>query len=174
MLWDAVNKELICAASGWFAAQLIKAIICLVMNHSLPLNVVFGSGGMPSSHSATVCALSAAVAFDCGLASPIFGVSCILAFIVMYDAMGVRRAAGQQAKVLNVMIENMSLNLQELFTDPKHSRLYRLFHREKPDQEVSQEEEEREAMLKEFLGHTPLEVLAGAVLGISIGMLMPL
>ena len=77
------------------------AIICLVMNHSLPLNVVFGSGGMPSSHSATVCALSAAVAFDCGLASPIFGVSCILAFIVMYDAMGVRRETGDQGKAIN-------------------------------------------------------------------------
>ena len=101
MFWDAINKELVCAASGWFAAQLIKCIICLVMNRTLPLNVVFGSGGMPSSHSATVCALTAAVAFDCGLASPIFGVCCILAFIVMYDAMGVRRETGDQGKVIN-------------------------------------------------------------------------
>lgn len=142
MLWDAVNKELICAASGWFAAQLIKAIICLVMNHSLPLNVVFGSGGMPSSHSATVCALSAAVAFDCGLASPIFGVSCILAFIVMYDAMGVRRETGDQGKAIN--------DILRIFEDMG-----------KP---ISPEKK-----FKELVGHTPLQVVCGAVLGIAVG-----
>lgn len=142
MLWDAVNKELICAASGWFAAQLIKAIICLVMNHSLPLNVVFGSGGMPSSHSATVCALSAAVAFDCGLASPIFGVSCILAFIVMYDAMGVRRETGDQGKAIN--------DILRIFEDMG-----------KP---ISPEKK-----FKELVGHTPLQVVCGAVLGIAMG-----
>lgn len=142
MLWDALNKELICAASGWFAAQLIKAIICLVMNHSLPLNVVFGSGGMPSSHSATVCALSAAVAFDCGLASPIFGVSCILAFIVMYDAMGVRRETGDQGKAIN--------DILRIFEDMG-----------KP---ISPEKK-----FKELVGHTPLQVVCGAVLGIAVG-----
>lgn len=142
MLWDAVNKELICAASGWFAAQLIKAIICLVMNRSLPLNVVFGSGGMPSSHSATVCALSAAVAFDCGLASPIFGVSCILAFIVMYDAMGVRRETGDQGKAIN--------DILRIFEDMG-----------KP---ISPEKK-----FKELVGHTPLQVVCGAVLGIAVG-----
>lgn len=142
MFWDAVNKELICAASGWFAAQLIKAIICLVMNHSLPLNVVFGSGGMPSSHSATVCALSAAVAFDCGLASPIFGVSCILAFIVMYDAMGVRRETGDQGKAIN--------DILRIFEDMG-----------KP---ISPEKK-----FKELVGHTPLQVVCGAVLGIAVG-----
>ena len=65
MFWDSVNKELICAAAAWLAAQLIKCIICLVVNRSLPLNIIFGSGGMPSSHSATVCSLTAAVCF-CG------------------------------------------------------------------------------------------------------------
>lgn len=142
MIWDALNKELICAAAAWLAAQLIKSIICLVMNHSMPLNVVFGSGGMPSSHSATVCSLSAAVAFDCGLTSPIFGVSCILAFIVMYDAMGVRRETGDQGKVIN--------DILRIFEDMG-----------KP---ISPEKK-----FKELVGHTPLQVVCGAVLGIAVG-----
>lgn len=145
MLWDAVNKELVIAASAWLAAQLIKCIICLVMNRSLPLNVVFGSGGMPSSHSATVCALTAAVGFDCGPTSPLFGVCCIMAFIVMYDAMGVRRETGDQAKVINDMIE--------IFEDMgKPIPLERKF--------------------KELVGHTPLQVICGAALGIAIGCAM--
>lgn len=142
MFWDAVNKELVCAASGWLAAQLIKCIISLVMNHTLPLNVVFGSGGMPSSHSATVCALTAAVAFDCGLASPTFGVCCILAFIVMYDAMGVRRETGDQGKAIN--------DIFQIFEDMG-----------KP---ISPEKK-----FKELVGHTPLQVVCGAVLGIAVG-----
>lgn len=142
MIWDTLNKELICAAAAWLAAQLIKSIICLVMNHSMPLNVVFGSGGMPSSHSATVCSLSAAVAFDCGLTSPIFGVSCILAFIVMYDAMGVRRETGDQGKVIN--------DILRIFEDMG-----------KP---ISPEKK-----FKELVGHTPLQVVCGAVLGIAVG-----
>lgn len=142
MIWDALNKELICAAAAWLAAQLIKSIICLVMNHSMPLNVVFGSGGMPSSHSATVCSLSAAVAFDCGLTSPIFGVSCIVAFIVMYDAMGVRRETGDQGKVIN--------DILRIFEDMG-----------KP---ISPEKK-----FKELVGHTPLQVVCGAVLGIAVG-----
>ena len=105
MFWDSVNKELICAAAAWLAAQLIKCIICLVVNRSLPLNIIFGSGGMPSSHSATVCSLTAAVGFDCGVRSPLFGVCCILAFIVMYDAMGVRRETGDQGKALNDLFQ---------------------------------------------------------------------
>ena len=142
MIWDALNKELICAAAAWLAAQLIKSIICLVMNHSMPLNVVFGSGGMPSSHSATVCSLSAAVAFDCGLTSPIFGVSCILAFIVMYDAMGVRRETGDQGKVINDIL-----------------RIFEDMGKPIPP----------EKKFKELVGHTPLQVVCGAVLGIAVG-----
>lgn len=141
MFWDSVNKELICAAA-WLAAQLIKCIICLVVNRSLPLNIIFGSGGMPSSHSATVCSLTAAVGFDCGVRSPIFGVCCILAFIVMYDAMGVRRETGDQGKALN--------DLFQLFADMG-----------KP---ISPEKK-----FKELVGHTPLQVVCGAILGIAVG-----
>lgn len=142
MFWDSVNKELICAAAAWLAAQLIKCIICLVVNHSLPLNIIFGSGGMPSSHSATVCALTVAVGFDCGIRSPLFGVCCILAFIVMYDAMGVRRETGDQGKALN--------DLFQLFEDMG-----------KP---ISPEKK-----FKELVGHTPLQVVCGAILGIAVG-----
>ena len=142
MFWDSVNKELICAAAAWLAAQLIKCIICLVVNRSLPLNIIFGSGGMPSSHSATVCSLTAAVGFDCGVRSPLFGVCCILAFIVMYDAMGVRRETGDQGKALN--------DLFQLFEDMG-----------KP---ISPEKK-----FKELVGHTPLQVVCGAILGIVVG-----
>ena len=142
MFWDSVNKELICAAASWLAAQLIKCIICLVVNRSLPLNIIFGSGGMPSSHSATVCSLTAAVGFDCGVSSPLFGVCCILAFIVMYDAMGVRRETGDQGKALN--------DLFQLFADMG-----------KP---ISPEKK-----FKELVGHTPLQVVCGAILGIAVG-----
>ena len=142
MFWDSVNKELICAAAAWLAAQLIKCIICLVVNRSLPLNIIFGSGGMPSSHSATVCSLTAAVGFDCGVRSPLFGVCCILAFIVMYDAMGVRRETGDQGKALN--------DLFQLFDDMG-----------KP---ISPEKK-----FKELVGHTPLQVVCGAILGIAVG-----
>ena len=142
MFWDSVNKELICAAAAWLAAQLIKCIICLVVNRSLPLNIIFGSGGMPSSHSATVCSLTAAVGFDCGVRSPLFGVCCILAFIVMYDAMGVRRETGDQGKALN--------DLFQLFEDMG-----------KP---ISPEKK-----FKELVGHTPLQVVCGATLGIAVG-----
>lgn len=159
---------------AWLSAQVLKTLLTLLVTRELVWERMVGAGGMPSAHSALVCSVAAMLERKLGFASPEFALALVLAAIVMYDAMGVRRAAGQQAKVLNVMIENMSLNLQELFTDPKHSRLYRLFHREKHAEEITQEDEEREALLKEFLGHTPLEVLAGAVLGISIGMLMPL
>lgn len=145
MLWDAVNKELVIAASAWLAAQLIKAIICLVMNRSLSLHVFLGSGGMPSSHSATVCALAAAVGIDCGLSSPIFGVCCIMAFIVMYDAMGVRRETGDQGKAINDMLR--------IFEDMG-----------KP---ISPEKK-----FKELVGHTPLQVVCGALLGIALGVVM--
>jgi hypothetical protein len=142
-----LNHELVCAAAGWLAAQLIKCIVQLVVNHTLPVHVILGSGGMPSSHSATVCALTTAVGVDCGISSPLFGVCCILAFIVMYDATGVRRETGQQGKVLNDMLQ--------IFEDMG-----------KP---ISPERK-----LKELVGHTPLQVFCGGLLGIAIGLLIML
>ena len=127
----------------WFAAQLLKVIFYAVKYRELNLERFVGSGGMPSSHTSTVIGLTTAMAKLYGFDSPFFAVALILAFIVMYDATGVRRAAGEQAKVLNRL----------------------LFEHHGFD--------ETQKMLKELLGHTPLEVFGGAVLGIALALLIP-
>lgn len=104
-----------------------------------------GSGGMPSSHSATVCGLATAAGITYGGGSFEFAISVILAIIVMYDAMGVRRETGIQAKVLNEMLEAFSTMGKKMSPEEK---------------------------LKEFVGHTPLQVLAGAILGIVIAVVI--
>ncbi len=133
------NKILISAASGWVIAQVLKTIIHTWLTKSFVAERMVGGGGMPSSHSATVCALSTATAIQYGLGSFEFAIAAIFSLVVMYDAIGVRQEAGKQAKVLNDMIE--------LFT-----------HMGK-DIDI-------EKQLKEFIGHTPLQVFCGAVLGI--------
>ena len=135
----AQNKILISAASGWVIAQILKTIIHTWFTKNFVAERLVGGGGMPSSHSATVCALSTATAMQYGASSFEFAMAAIFALVVMYDAIGVRQEAGKQAKVLNDMIE--------LFT-----------HMGK-DLDI-------EKQLKEFIGHTPLQVLCGAILGI--------
>lgn len=145
MLSDLLaNRVLWIAVVSWAAAQVLKALIDGVRRKGFSLERLFGAGGMPSSHSSTVCGMTAGVARLCGLDSPLFTVSLVVACIVMYDATGVRRAAGEHAKLLN----------QLLFSKPA-------------------EPPSAQKMLKEFLGHTPLQVLAGAALGVLIGLLMP-
>ena len=126
------------------AAQVLKLILYSIHSRRLEIERLFGAGGMPSSHTSTVCGLTVAVARIYGLQSPLFTLSLVMACIVMYDATGVRRAAGEHAKVLN----------QILFSDGESMT---------PSQKA----------LKEFLGHTPLEVLAGAILGVILGLIMP-
>lgn len=133
------NHILISAILAWAAAQLIKTFLAYRKTRELDLERLFGSGGMPSSHTAFVVAMATSAAIVEGLDSSIFALSFILASVVMYDAAGVRQAAGQQARVLNRL-------MRQLRTEPMGV--------------------ERE--LKELLGHTPLEVLAGAVLGFVI------
>ena len=145
MIFDFISKELLISAAAWFIAQIIKCIISLVLNHTLTANIAFGSGGMPSSHSATVCALTASIGVSCGTNSAIFALSCIFSFIVMYDAMGVRRETGDQGKVINMMVE--------LFQDMG-----------KPIP--------AEKKLKELVGHTPMQVVMGAILGVAVGLLL--
>ena len=99
------NTVLISAVSGWFVAQVLKTLIHLFMTRKFVAERLVGSGGMPSSHSATVCALATSIAIECGFASTEFAISLILAIIVMHDAMGVRRETGIQAKVLNEMLK---------------------------------------------------------------------
>lgn len=132
------------AASGWLIAQVLKTLIHMFFNKKFVAERLVGSGGMPSSHSATVCALATAASMEYGSGSFEFAVSLILAIIVMYDAMGVRRETGIQARLLNDIVE--------IFTDMGRS-------------EISTDDK-----LKEFVGHTPLQVLAGAILGILVAL----
>ena len=141
-LWN--NTVLVCAAAGWALAQIIKTVLYACISKSFRAERLVGAGGMPSSHSATVCAMATAAAVSYGLGSFEFAICAIVAFIAMYDAMGVRRETGNQAQVLNKMLESF--------------------------QRMSDENLSDEEKLKEFIGHTPLQVLAGAVLGILVAV----
>ncbi|MEA5618506.1 divergent PAP2 family protein [Cronbergia sp. UHCC 0137] len=134
------NRVLLVALVACFVAQGLKLIIEMIKHRKLDVRVLVTTGGMPSAHSALVTALAAGVGQTIGWASPEFAVAMVFAIIVMYDAAGVRQAAGKQARILNQMID-------ELF-------------QEKP--------EFREDRLKELLGHTPVQVIAGSILGITI------
>ena len=139
------NAVVDCGLLAWFLAQLIKVILDLALLGKMEWQRFFSSGGMPSSHSSTVCALVVSSGIRCGVSSPEFAVSFVLAAVVMYDAIGVRQETGKQAKLLNMILE------QDFF---------KLNNRE------------FQKKLKEFVGHTPLQVLAGAVLGVVIALLV--
>ena len=104
--WDELlaNQVLMSAVTGWTVAQVLKTIIDLALNKSFNPERLVGSGGMPSSHSATVCGMTTAAAMHYGVGSFEFAVCFILSMVVMYDAMGVRRETGKQAKLLNSKI----------------------------------------------------------------------
>ena len=131
------NKILLIAVSAWAAAQVLKLLIAWAVYRKLDLTYLTTGGGMPSSHSALVCA------FETGLDSPVFAVAAVLAFIVMYDAAHVRLETGKQAKVLNQLMRNLGEGRPETFEED----------------------------LKELIGHTPLQVAVGAVLGVVVGVL---
>ena len=139
------NRVLVSGALGWLIAQGIKTCIDIWYSRSFSVERLWGSGGMSSSHSATVCALTTSSAFLYGLSSFEFAISFLLASIVMYDAMGVRRETRKQAKLLNIILEN------------------HLFEETSP--------EAFKEKLKEFVGHTPLQVFAGAIIGILVGII---
>ena len=139
------NQVLISAVTGWLVAQALKTIIDFSLNKSFSAERLVGSGGMPSSHSATVCALATSTAIRYGVSSNEFAFSFVLASVVMYDAIGVRRETGKQAKLLNMIMQ------QDFF------KLNAVDFQEK---------------LKEFVGHTPLQVLAGAILGIGLALVV--
>lgn len=141
-----LNKVLVASVTSWAIAQIIKTIIHLILSRKFVPERLVGSGGMPSSHSATVCALTAACFIEFGPASFQFALSLIFAFIVMYDAMGVRREAGNQAKVLNGLVDMFA-------------------HME--DKNIRSEEK-----LKEFIGHSPMQVMVGAILGVIIAIII--
>lgn len=135
------NPILAPALTSWIAAQLIKLVLTLIFQRRLDLVRLIGSGGMPSSHSATVTTAAVTTGLVLGFDSVFFGIAMVIALVVMYDAAGVRRAAGKQAKLLNELIDNY---FSEHYIN--------------------------QAKLKELLGHTPIEVLAGALLGIIVSL----
>ena len=126
----------------WFGIQTFKVIYDLVTTHKFNFKRILGAGGMPSSHSAVVVGLATLVGKYEGVGSSIFAVSLVLAFVVMYDAAGVRRAAGKQAKLLNKLIETPGLSTGEV-----------------------------QEKLVEVLGHTPLQVIVGALIGLGVGLI---
>ena len=106
-MWQKMleNQILVSSVAGWVVAQVLKTIIDCTLNHDFSPERLVGAGGMPSSHSSTVCALVVSSGICCGVSSPEFAVSFVLAAVVMYDAIGVRQETGKQAKLLNMILE---------------------------------------------------------------------
>lgn len=140
------NLTLDLAILAWFVAQVLKTLLHWVTNRNLDLRKMIGSGNMPSSHSAFICAASASIGQVCGWRDPLFSLSAAIALVVMYDACNVRRAAGEQAKVINYIREHWDDLPQEL----------------------------KGKKLNKHLGHTLPQVLMGALLGTVIGLVGPI
>ena len=160
------NSYINVAFLSWIAAQVLKTLFTFIFTKRLVWERLVGAGGMPSSHSALVCSLTVAFARGLGYSSPIFAISLAFAGIVMYDAMGVRRAAGEQAKVLNKIV--FGFRSWDFFGDGAEQDV------DKTSEAVDAIEEIPDKALKEFIGHTPLEVLGGALLGILIALIYPI
>lgn len=137
------NTALVASVAAWVAAQVLKFVIVLAVKRRFDLARLVGPGGMPSSHTAFVSALALATGRLAGFDSPLFAVAFVLASIVVYDATGVRQAVGQQAEVLNRIID-----------DFYHGRSI------------------HKARLRELLGHSPVEALAGVALGVAAALLV--
>lgn len=144
LLYLFKNPILMPALTGWAAAQLLKVLLIFLIQRKLDMTRFVGAGGMPSAHSAFVVAMATSLGLRYGWDSAVFAVGAALAMVVMYDAAGVRRAAGKQAARINEIIETLIASDKGL--------------------EFKQEQ------LRELLGHTPMEVLAGALLGIAIAV----
>lgn len=150
------NYVLFSALLSWCAAQIIKTFLNFIQTKTFNPERLFGAGGMPSSHSALVCSATIAICRKCGFSSSEFAIMFIIAMIVMYDAMGVRRSAGLHARELNRINRIFAVKGIKLNEDPSE-----------------QQNGKKKKELKEYLGHTPFEVLGGALLGILIAMVMP-
>jgi acid phosphatase family membrane protein YuiD len=137
------NYTVVCALIAYFSAQIIKILIALIRERRFDIGKLIASGGMPSSHSSTVVATMVAIAKTEGIGSSLFALSFVIAAIVMYDAAGVRRAAGEQAKLINRMVDELLEGNTEF----------------------------AQKNLKELIGHTPLQVAAGAALGFVVPFL---
>ena len=138
------NRVIQAAALSWAIAQGLKVILTLIISRRFDGSRMWGSGGMPSSHSSMVCAMMMVIGFSEGFTSSVFALAFCFSGVVMYDASGVRRATGKNAAVINRMLERLTSDGFNF--DEEH--------------------------LKELVGHTPIQVCAGALLGILIGTLM--
>ncbi len=127
----------------WFFIQLFKFLTDLIVNKKINIKRIMGAGGMPSSHSAVVSSLAVLIGKEYGFDSGIFALSLIMAFVVMYDAAGIRRAAGKQATILNKILETPGLTTGEV-----------------------------QEKLIEALGHTPIQVFVGAIIGVIVGAIV--
>jgi len=135
------NQMFLTVLLAWLLAQTIKVAIGVIREKRFNFRWFVGSGGMPSSHAATVSALATSVGFTFGFSSPFFAIAFFFAFIIMFDAQGARRQSGYQAEILNKIIEDIYLN-----------------------RGIKQER------LIELLGHTPIQVFIGAALGILVAV----
>ncbi len=138
-----LNRILWTSMLAWIIAQTLKVLLTIVFSKKLDIRRFVGSGGMPSSHSALVVSLAVSIGQVEGYQSSLFALALTFALVVMYDAAGVRRAAGKQATVLNEIVALLQA------------------HRAVPQEK-----------LKELIGHTPVEVIAGALLGVVVARLM--
>jgi len=132
------NTPVAAAAISWLIAQVIKVMLTYIQYKKVDLSRMYDSGGMPSSHSSMVMALSFSLGKYYGFDSAYFAIAIVFSMVVMYDAAGVRYAAGKQAKAINFLFSHHGVKLEE--------------------------------QLKELLGHTPLQVFVGGVLGIIVGL----
>ena len=138
------NRILWVVFAAWMFSCILKGILVCIKEKKLDMTRFLGSGGMPSSHSTLVTSLAISMGISVGFDSPEFVICGALAFVVMYDASGVRRETGRQAEILNDIIENFGKDAPEMFGK----------------------------RLKELIGHSPVEVTVGAILGVIIGLLM--
>ena len=140
------NRILVCAISSWMIAQIVKTIIYAIVHKTFRAERMIGDGGMPSCHSATVCAMATAAFIVEGPKSSVFAIALMFAIVVMHDAMGVRLETGKQAKVINDILQEFRERGMALKTMSPEERL------------------------KEFVGHTGTQVLVGALIGICVAI----
>ena len=145
------NKMFICPIIGWATAQILKTFINFLLTKEFNAERLIGSGGMPSSHSATVISLMYATAYCKGISGFEFPMATTLAIIVMYDAMNVRMETGKQAIILNLFLKNEEIN--RMLKEADRADWAKI-------------------ILKEYVGHTPTQVLGGIVVGIVVGYLV--
>lgn len=138
------NLPLVAAFLAWFIAQIIKLFFDIVQNKRLKLSLLVSSGGMPSSHTSSVCALTTIIGIQNGVPSHLFAIAFVFSIIVMYDAMGVRRETGKHSEILNNLINDILDYKPEYF----------------------------QKNLKELVGHTPFQVLCGAILGVITAIIL--